>query len=166
MKQSEKASIREKLQHMPPLPHGTESWQGSQVCDFIRQEFGCDGPRALAIFHDCRSRKNPILVFKKTTRLWEGVESAKVSDNPLYPMMMEMLGLMREMQREMVGLRERKHSEPQGEVQGEFQKKDVPEEPEAPQPSEPEEPQPKPGKNLNWFQQYQRELAEKDKTQV
>lgn len=32
--------------------------------------------------------------------------------------------------------------------------------------SETESPQPEPGKNLNWFQQYQRELAEKDKAEV
>lgn len=87
---------------MPPLAHGVKDWQGSEVCDYIRQEFECDGERAFAIFHDCRGRKNPILTFNRVTGLWEGVESAKKSKSRLYAInqgMLEMVTLLRSIDR-------------------------------------------------------------------
>lgn len=89
---------------MPPLAHGVKDWNGSDVCDYIRQEFGCDGEKAFSIFHDCRGRKNPILTFNRVTGLWEGIESSKKSKSRLYAInqgMLEMVTLLRSIDRKL-----------------------------------------------------------------
>ena len=93
-----------KLSNMPPLAHGVKDWNGSDVCDYIRQEFGCDGEKAFSIFHDCRGRKNPILTFNRVTGLWEGIESSRKSKSRLYAInqgMLEMVTLLRSIDRKL-----------------------------------------------------------------
>jgi hypothetical protein len=97
-------TYRAKLSNMPPLAHGVKDWNGSAVCDYIRQEFGCDGEKAFSIFHDCRGRKNPILTFNRVTGLWEGIESSKKSKSRLYAInqgMLEMVTLLRSIDRKL-----------------------------------------------------------------
>ena len=97
-------TYRAKLSNMPPLAHGVKDWNGSDVCDYIRQEFGCDGEKAFSIFHDCRGRKNPILTFNRVTGLWEGIESSRKSKSRLYAInqgMLEMVTLLRSIDRKL-----------------------------------------------------------------
>ena len=103
---------------MPPLAHGVKDWNGSDVCDYIRQEFGCDGEKAFSIFHDCRGRKNPILTFNRVTGLWEGIESSKKSKSRLYAInqgMLEMVTLLRSIDRKLSKLVGEPISEPEPE---------------------------------------------------